>query len=219
MHTHSTGKGCISRQGTPLRTGHPRLRPAVTHCYSEMVTSGASLPFILEWTRACRGPFLSGVATTEEVSQRTAGGSARAKGPGRRKSEKKTQKRNYNTGNSSAVRPQDGRDGARAPPRGQMWHPNCNHLVHSGAPADQHLQSKKMKMLTPEREGTSGPGAGILFCQGHISRYRERCPVWTQSSEATGSRILTGAFTWRDLAPASISIHISQMKARTPLNL
>lgn len=51
-----------------------------------------------------------------------------------------------------------------------------------------------MKMLTPEREGTSGPGAGILFCQGHLSGYRERCPVWTQSSEATGSRILTGAF-------------------------
>lgn len=97
MHTHSTGKGCISRQGTPLRTGHPRLRPAVTHCYSEMVTSGASLPFILEWTRACRGPFLSGVATTEEVSQRTAGGSARAKGPGRRKSEKKNKPKNATT--------------------------------------------------------------------------------------------------------------------------
>lgn len=128
MHTLSVGKGCISRQGTPLRTRHPRLRPAVTHCYSEMMTSGASLPFILEWTRACRGPFLSGVATTEEVSQRTAGGSARAKGPGRRNTKKKTVNAKTTPGNSSAVRPQDGRDGARAPPRGQMWHPNCNHL-------------------------------------------------------------------------------------------
>lgn len=49
----SMDKGCILRQGTPLRTGHPRLRPTVTHYYSEMVTSGASLPFILEWTQAC----------------------------------------------------------------------------------------------------------------------------------------------------------------------
>lgn len=52
----STGKRCVSRQGT-LRTGHPRLRPAVTHCYSEMVTSGASLPFILEWNLHGEVPF------------------------------------------------------------------------------------------------------------------------------------------------------------------
>lgn len=49
-------------------------------------------------------------------------------------------------------------------------------------------------MLTPERDGTPGPGAGILFCQGQLSPYKERCPIWTQSLEARGRRILTSAF-------------------------
>lgn len=61
--TLPTGRGRVVRQGTSLETGCPRLRPAVTHYYSEMVTSGASLPFILEWTWACGGRFLFGVAT------------------------------------------------------------------------------------------------------------------------------------------------------------
>lgn len=61
--TLPTGRGRVVRQGTSLETGHPRLRPAGTHYYSEMVTSGASLPFILEWTWACGGRFLFGVAT------------------------------------------------------------------------------------------------------------------------------------------------------------
>lgn len=41
MCTLSTEKGRVLVQGTPLRTGHSRLRPAVTHYYSEIVTSGA----------------------------------------------------------------------------------------------------------------------------------------------------------------------------------
>lgn len=41
--TLSTEKGCVWMQGTPLRTGHSRLRPAVTHYYSEIVTSGSRL--------------------------------------------------------------------------------------------------------------------------------------------------------------------------------
>lgn len=58
-----TDRGCIRGQGNPLRTGHPRLRPAVTHDYSEVVTAH---PLSQTETRACGGPVLSGVATPEE---------------------------------------------------------------------------------------------------------------------------------------------------------
>lgn len=52
-----------SEQGDTRRAGRTRLRPAVTHDYSEMV---AAHPLSWTETRACGGCFLSGVATTEE---------------------------------------------------------------------------------------------------------------------------------------------------------
>lgn len=110
-------------------------------------------------------------------------GSARALGPGR-----KSRKRKHSPGNSSAVSPPDGGHGARAPPRGQRWHPTCNHLC------PPPLQSKTVKMPTAEMVGTSPPGAGVLFCQGQRSQCKERCPARTRRLEVGGSRTFTSAF-------------------------
>lgn len=160
---------------------------------------------------AWRGPFLPGVATTEEVSQRAAGG---VLGPRARGDRKLKTQIHHGEFLSSLTAGQQGQ--CESAP---TWPEVAPELQPPGTAQERpHLWSKQVKMLTPEREGTPGPAAGILFCEGHLSRYKERCPVWTQL-EATGSRILTGAFHMETPWLRHPFLYTSQTTARAPLNL
>lgn len=116
-----------SGQGNPLRTGHPRLRPAVTHDYSEVVTAH---PLSQTEMRACGGPVLSGVATPEEqVSKEQLGElGPRAQGGRMQKWEQDTGN-SWDTGATPGSQTTKHRQGwCVSAPTWPPWPPTCHHL-------------------------------------------------------------------------------------------
>lgn len=154
LHALATDDGCSLRPGAPLRTGQARLRAAVTHYYSETVTSGVCSPVSHSDTRHVAVPLSSWCKRRGRSSKRTDwgsmwGGSAQHQEI-RDVEYGNTTEEPARRGISSSVRCPEGRDGARAPPRGQRWHPACNHV---STPAGGPTRCIRAKMLTPRNRG------------------------------------------------------------------
>lgn len=130
-HVHTLHRERVHFEGrNSLRTGHPRLRPAVTHYYSEMVTAHPdSSPFVRDgdsgmwrslsfWCCNQRKKFPENSSGPRAQGGRIQNANTTRGIPPQadRQPTKKTKTKKHR-----------GRDGARAPPRGQRWHRPSNH--------------------------------------------------------------------------------------------
>lgn len=121
-----------SGQGSPLRTGHPRLGPAVTHSGSEMVTAH---PF----SQTRRGLWRSlplWCCNQRKKSPGNSWGSAGAKGPGRQRTKLGAGHGEFlgHRGNACEPDRREHRQGwCASAPTWPPGHPPCNHLYR------QHL--------------------------------------------------------------------------------